>query len=574
MDRSYGLFLILVNKKRNFLSFLILCIISVVFVNCLTETPKKYMPFLSLSSSLLAGNSNNSSNTTEYSISGSISGLSGSVLALTLNGSDLISLPSGSINFSFGKKLRSGENYTIGISNYPSGPTQACTINNASGVVSSDSISNVQINCLDGYKISGTVAGLTGTVVLKNNGNDSLNVSANGAFASFLIPLENLASYNIQVNTHPSGQVCYVGQGSGIINSADVTNVEIQCQTGTVPPGPLVGGTIVKELVPQFGHDNPNTGNPYAGNIGSADTTDGLGNTARFNGPYQITTDGLNIYVADRNNHRIRKIRISDGMVSTFAFDGNNIISSPTGITTDGVYVYFASQSRCQIARIKIETGVISILGGVEYDCDIIDFPLDLVLDGSNLYITSWGNHKILKLDINTLIITTIVGTGVPGLSDNAVGTSATINGPRGIIKVGNFLYVSSNGHSIRKIDLTSGTYSISTLAGSTIGAMGSLDGVGTAARFWAPFAISSDGTNLYVADSLNKTIRKIEITSGTVTTLSGCDSAPASSVIGTGNPSISCKGTARYREPSGLTSDGNYLYVADHLDHIIRRIE
>ncbi len=556
-------------------SLAFLCIISLFYSNCLNESPKNIFPFLGISTTLLSGNSSNPSNdTNEYILSGSITGLSGSGLVLTLNGSNSISLPSGASNFSFGKKLRSGENYTIGISDYPSTPLQACTLINSSGVISSENISNIQINCLDGYKISGSVAGLTGSLVLTNNGVDSLTISANGIFSPFIIPLENLASYNIIVTSNPLGQICYVVQGTGTIAASDITNVEIQCQTGTVPPGPLVGGTIVKELVPQFGHDNPNSGNPFVGTIGSPNTTDGLGNTAKFNAPYQITTDGINIYVADRDNNRIRKIRISDGMVSTFADDGNNIISAPTGITTDGVYVYVASQTRCQVAKVKIATGAISAIGGVAYSCAIINFPLDLVIDGSNLYITSWGNHKILKLDINTLVITTIAGTGTAGFSDNAIGTSATISGPRGIIKVGNYLYVSNTGHSIRKIDLGSGTYSTSTFAGSSIGISGSQDGIGTAARFWAPFAISSDGTNLYVADSPNKTIRKIEISSGTVTTLAGCDSAGAATIIGTGNPSISCTGTARYREPTGLTSDGNYLFVADHLDHIVRRIE
>lgn len=512
--------------------------------------------------------------TTEYTVSGTVTGLTGTGFIITNNGSDDLSISGGSANFTFASKLRSGKSYIVAIKTYPSSPSQACAITNPSGTIQSANVTNISINCTTGYTVSGTVSGLTGTLVLQNNSSDNLSISANGAFPAFSAPLLNLSAYSVTVNSPPSGQVCYIAQGTGTITASNVTNVDIQCTTGSVPPGPLVGGTIVKELVPQFGNDNPNAGSPFAGSVGAASTTNGTGTVARFSGPYQITTDGVYIYVADRNNHSIRRIRISDALVDTFANDSGNNIDTPTGITTDGVNVYVATQVKCQIVKIKISTGAISVIGGgAAYSCGI-NLPLAMTIDGANLYITAFSGNKIFKLDVNTLVTTTIVGTGTAGFGDNVVGTSATISGPRGIIKVGDFLYVSTGGHSIRKIDLTSGTYSVTTLAGSTAGINGADDGTGPTARFFSPFAISSDGTNLYVADSGNKTIRKIVISSGVVTTLAGCDSAGAATVIGSGNPSVSCTGTARFREPSGMTSDGSYLYVSDDLDHIIRRIE
>ena len=71
------------------------------------------------------------------------------------------------------------------------------------------------------YAVSGSVSGLSGTVVLQDNGGDDLTVSANGAFA-FATKLASGAAYNVTVKTNPSGQTCSVANGSGTIGSADV----------------------------------------------------------------------------------------------------------------------------------------------------------------------------------------------------------------------------------------------------------------------------------------------------------------------------------------------------------------
>lgn len=549
----------------------LLFLFSLHYCNCHFENSSKLKGSMALPnpSSMVIN-----TDTTEYSLGGKINGLIGEGLVI-FNNNEVLTISANAQSFQFGKKLKKGEVYKIEIKSFPSSPLQACSLSNSTGTIQSSNISDILITCNTGFSISGTVSGLSGDLVLQNNGVGDLIVSANGSFPPFSVPLANLENYSVTVKTHPTGQVCYISQGNGIVASSNITNIEIQCTNGNLPPGPLVGGSIVKELIPQYGNDNPSGVNAFAGGIGVANTTDGIGSAARFSGPYQITTNGVYIYVSDRDNNRIRRIRTSDGFVDTFANDGNNMISLPTGITTDGVNVYVATQSKCQIVKVKIATGAISVIGGgAAYSCTTFNLPLAMTVDSSNLYITSFSNNKVIKLDLNTNLATTIVGNGSAGFADNVIGTNATITGPRGIIKVGNSLFISTGGHNIRRVDLTTGTYSTSTLAGSTTGINGAVDGIGTASQFFSPFAISSDGTNLYVADSGNKTVRKIVISSGLVTTLAGCDSAPASTTIGTGNPSLACTGTAGYREPSGLTSDGFYLYVSDDLDHVIRRVE
>jgi hypothetical protein len=83
--------------------------------------------------------------------------------------------------------------------------------------------------------VSGTVSGLVGTVVLRNNGTDSLSISAVGPF-TFATPLAQGASYNVTVATQPPGQTCTVANGSGVLAATPVTNVQVSCAGGLAAP--------------------------------------------------------------------------------------------------------------------------------------------------------------------------------------------------------------------------------------------------------------------------------------------------------------------------------------------------
>ena len=82
------------------------------------------------------------------------------------------------------------------------------------------------------YSIGGTISGLSGTVVLQDNGGDDLSLSSNGAF-TFATPLPTGATYNVTVKTNPDGQSCSVSGGTGTVASANVTNVAVTCTTST-----------------------------------------------------------------------------------------------------------------------------------------------------------------------------------------------------------------------------------------------------------------------------------------------------------------------------------------------------
>ena len=102
-------------------------------------------------------------------------------------------------------------------------------------------------------------------------------------------------------------------------------------------------------------------------------------------------------------------------------------------------------------------------------------------------------------------VVTTVAGTGSTG-SANGTGTSASFNNPMGVTTDGTNLYVADTSHLIRKIVISTGA--VTTVAGT--GSSGSANGTGTSASFYRPTGITRDGTNLYVSDTSNHLIRKI----------------------------------------------------------------
>ena len=152
-------------------------------------------------------------------------------------------------------------------------------------------------------------------------------------------------------------------------------------------------------------------------------------------------------------------------------------------------------------------------------------------------------------------IVSILAGTAVsPGSTDSP----SRFKYPNGITTDGTNLYVADTGNcTIRKIVIS--TELVTTLAG-TAGSPGSTD---SPPRFYYPCGITTEGTNLYVADSANNTIRKIVISTGIVTTIAGI----AGSAGSTDSPAL-------FDYPEGITTDGTNLYVADSDNDTIREIK
>lgn len=193
-------------------------------------------------------------------------------------------------------------------------------------------------------------------------------------------------------------------------------------------------------------------------------------------------------------------------------------------------------------------------------------FGLCIDLQGS-LYIADNSNHRIRKISADGMV-TTLAGTGSPGYADGPAA-AAQFNAPSDLCADANgTIYVSDfQNQYIRKITPDG---MVSTVAGS--GVAGYLDGPSHVAEFNYPRGICTDAQgNLFVADSWNHRIRKIDV-NGTVTTLAGY-----SDTIGVQSPGDFKDGTdtaARFNTPCGMSIDGDgNLYLADAYNHRIRKI-
>jgi hypothetical protein len=204
--------------------------------------------------------------TNTYTVGGTVSGLVGAGLVLQNNGgNDLPVSANGAFTFPTG--IASGSPYNVSVKTQPSGPSQACSVSGGSGTIGNANVSSVVINCASNtYTVGGTITGLNGTVVLKNNGTNALTLTANGSFA-FSVPIASGSPYAVTVSTQPTypprAQTCTVTNGSGTMPSANVTNVSVNCTTNTYTIGGTVSGMTGGTLVLQDnGGDNKTiTGN-------------------------------------------------------------------------------------------------------------------------------------------------------------------------------------------------------------------------------------------------------------------------------------------------------------------------
>ncbi len=298
-----------------------------------------------------------------------------------------------------------------------------------------------------------------------------------------------------------------------------------------------------------------------AGSKGVSGSSDGTHSKALFNSPYGIMTDGTYLYVTDTLNNAIRKVTIATGVVTTLSSQ----LNYPQGITADGTNFYVANTHGNSILEVAILTGTGNTLAGTTTagSSNSTDgtgattqfyAPEGVATDGTNLYVIDTDNNSVRSIVIATGATTTLVGPAgsalcvpdtvsstaplvCPSGSNDGTGSAAQFNSPSGITidPTKTYLYVADTGNnSIRRVVIATGA--TSTLAGpsgstlctpatSTTPAAcpsGSNNGTGSAAQFNSPFGITTDGTNLYVADTNNNTIRKVAIASGVVTTLAG----------------------------------------------------
>ena len=294
---------------------------------------------------------------------------------------------------------------------------------------------------------------------------------------------------------------------------------------------------------------------------------------ARINSPGGMARDAAgNLYIADTNNHRIRKI------------DALGTISTVAGTGTAGFSGDAAAATAAQL-----------------------NFPRGLDADGDgNLYIADTSNHRIRKIDVSTGNISTVAGGG-SSLGDGGAATAAQLNFPRDVDvdREGNLYIADTNNHRIRKVDVATGN--ISTVAGTGTAGDSGTGGLATAGQLNYPYDVWVTGSGaLYIADTFNNCVRWVGFPAGTgfatgfATGFSAAGKAIAAAgkakselpgraqdppsapvlltVAGTGTAGFSGDGgaatTALLDRPASVALDraGN-LYIADTNNHRIRRV-
>ena len=270
---------------------------------------------------------------------------------------------------------------------------------------------------------------------------------------------------------------------------------------------------------------------------------DGPLTQALFSTPSHCACDaGGIVYVADQENHRIRKIA-PDSDVSTIAGDGVAGYQDgpgavarflhPTGVAVDASgYVFVCDANHC--VRLITPEGDVSTLAGSGRPgvgdgqgadarfCHPVGIAVDIWGD---VFVADTGNHRIRK--ITPLgVVTTIAGTGAASSADapGAPGTSSGFNQPTGIAvdREGNIFVSELEARRIRQISREAGVSTLAGGGGAGAGAGGFRDGVAADVRFDSPCGIAVDGDgNVFVADFGNHRIRRIT-PDGAVMTVAG----------------------------------------------------
>ena len=324
----------------------------------------------------------------------------------------------------------------------------------------------------------------------------------------------------------------------------------------------------------------------WAGMPLASGTLDGIGNAARFNGPNGVAVDlSSNVFVADNQNCAIRKITPTRG-VTTFAgnpggpasVDGTRSaarFNNPNNLALDAAgNVYVADEGGNTIRKITPQGVVSTIAGraGVAGSTDgtgsaaRFNHPESVAVDAhTNVYVADQWNHTIRKITPAGVVSTFAGRAGVAGIADGT-GTAARFGDPSGVaVDPGSNLFVADYLHqTIRKITPAAVVTTFAGLADAT----GWQDGTGSNARFDCPYGVAVDtSSNVYVAEVYNCMIRKIT-PEGVVTKLAGVPNTQGSD-DGDGSGS-----QARFNGPNAVAVDGaGNVYVADSGNYTIRKI-
>lgn len=357
----------------------------------------------------------------------------------------------------------------------------------------------------------------------------------------------------------PAGKAVGIRPGEGVYDAlqpviaaliaefdqADAINrepFEYALEATTAPARPLKypGKVLAKEgrlWVSDTGHNRILEVDPESGAVldawgsGEKGFDDGPALEATFNAPQGLTlnTDANVLYVADVGNHSVRTIDLASGEVTTLVGDGE-LGWPPTG----------------------------GALGETR-----LNSPWDVLYNDDFVYIANAGSHQIWAVDLARERVAPLIGSALEGTA-NGPFAEAQLAQPSGLAlsEIGELFFADSESSSIRVGLLLTAVTDLVVGGDASLFEFGDEDGMGNAARLQHPLGLALDDTTLYVADTYNSKIKRIDIQDGGVTSWLG-DTAGWQDGL---DPLFS--------EPGGLSFDRGLLYVADTNNHAIRIID
>ena len=463
----------------------------------------------------------------KYQVSGTLTGLSaGAALALSVDGQSFTLSRNG--GFDTPASLAAGAQYSLTVVKPPAG--EACAVTNGSGTIGAANVTDVLVACTTNpsltYRVGGSVSGLNGALVLKNNGTDSLTIGASGAF-TFSTALFDQASYDVTVVTQPAGQTCTVTNAAGTVQGANVANVQVDCANNP-PPTITIGGSLsglaagTGLILQDNGGDDLTlaangsfsfptpvpSGSPYAVTLAAqpANQTCSVANGTSTAGGSNVT----NVQVTcAASSYAI------GGTVTGLASGASLVLQDNGGdnlaLTADG-WFYFSQNVTAGsgygvtvLTQPNQETCTVANGSGVMGGSNVTNVAVSCTVKPQYLYVANLNSNDVsaYRIDASTGALT-LLGSFPAGTQPDAVAVNPA----------GTFAYVANNGGGVSVYRIDAATGVLSQIAGSPFAA-------GT-----YPISVTVDpaGTFAYVANNGSGTVSayRIDQTTGALTQIPG----------------------------------------------------
>jgi sugar lactone lactonase YvrE len=305
-----------------------------------------------------------------------------------------------------------------------------------------------------------------------------------------------------------------------------------------------------------------------------------------------------NLFIADRDNNRVRRVDVATGVITTVAGGSDSgswgdggpaagaALDHPSGVAVDAAgNLYIADTYNSRVRKVDAATGIISIVAGsVEvgvglagYGGDggpatsaLLNQPTGVAADAAgNLFIADEGNQRVRRVDAVTGIITTVAGTGTAGDGgDGGPAAGAALDHPSGVAvdAAGNLFIADYYNFRVRRLDAATGV--ITTVAGDGSYGFAGDGGPATAASLSLLYGVAVDAAgNLFLTDTSNFRVRRVDATTGVITTVAGNGDVGS---WGDGGPATGASVT--FPRAVAVDAAGN-LFIAEPTKGLIRKV-